>query len=136
MSAIDITLPRVKMEEGFRGTSYKDTEGHTTIGYGFDVDAGITEPEAAALVLAQLEERHNALLAFTWYRQLDDVRQSVCLDMSFNLGLNGLLGFPHMIAALERQDWSSAATECHVNNPELTGRYAKLAQMLLTGAVT
>ena len=134
MNAVDLALPRLKNEEGFRATKYTDTQGHTTIGYGFNVDAGISQYAATALLNAQAAERHNALLTYSWYSGLDPVRQSVCLDIAFNGGLHGLLEFPHMIAALSRQDWASAAAECKVTNPELADRYEKLAQLLLTGA--
>ena len=133
MSAVDLALSRLQTEEGFRATKYTDTQGHLSIGYGFNIDAGISPFAAAALLAAQAQERHNQLLGFAWYAQLDPPRQSVCLDISFNNGVHGLLNFPHMIAALSRQDWASAATECRVTNPELAGRYEKLAQILLTG---
>lgn len=133
MSAVDLALPRLKTEEGFRATKYTDTQGHLTIGYGFDVDAGISPFAAAALLQAQASERHNTLITYPWYAALDPVRQSVCLDIAFNNGLNGLLHFPHMIAALAKGDWAAAAAECKVTNPELAGRYAALAQFLLTG---
>lgn len=133
MNAIDLALPRLKTEEGFRATKYTDTQGHLTIGYGFDVDAGISQFAAAALLQAQAAERHNILVSYPWYAGLDAVRQSVCLDIAFNNGLNGLLHFPHMIAALAKGDWAGAAGECKVTNPELAGRYAALAQLLLTG---
>ena len=67
MNAIDYALPRLKTEEGFRATKYTDSRGHTTIGYGFDVDAGISQFAAAALLNAQVAERHNALLACQRY---------------------------------------------------------------------
>ena len=133
MNAVDLVLPRLKTEEGFRATKYTDTEGHLTIGYGFNVDAGISPFAAGALLGAQAAERHQALMGFGWYASLDPVRQSVCLDIAFNGGLHSLLEFPHMIAALSRQDWASAAAECRVTNPELAGRYEKLAQLLLVG---
>jgi hypothetical protein len=38
-----------------------------------------------------------------------------------------------MIAALAKGDWATAANECKVTNPGLAARYAKLAQLLLTG---
>lgn len=135
MNAVDLVLPRLKTEEGFRATKYTDTQGHLTIGYGFNVDAGISQFAAAALLSAQAQERHDELRAFPWYVALDPVRQSVCLDIAFNSGTHGLLNFPHMIAALSRQDWPSAAAECKVSNPELAGRYEKLAQLLLIGGV-
>jgi lysozyme len=132
MSAVDLALPRLKTEEGFRAVKYLDTQGHESIGYGFNIDAGISEYAASALLLAMTQERHQKLLKFDWYARLDPVRQSVCLDIDFNASL---LHFPHLIAALSRQDWATAAVECKVTNPELAGRYKKLAQLLLGGGV-
>lgn len=134
MNAIDLALPRLKTEEGFRATKYTDTQGHLTIGYGFNVDAGISAFAAGALLQAQATERHEQLLAYSWYGALDPIRQSVCLDIAFNGGIHGLLNFAHMIAALAKGDWVTAAAECKVTNPELAGRYAALAKLLLTGA--
>ena len=133
MSAVDVALPRLRTEEGFRAMVYKDSEGHASIGYGINLDAGISQRGAAAALQARLEELHEALTQYPWYAPLDPVRQSVLLDISFNAGPAGLLHFPHMLAAISRQDWASAATECHVENPELAGRYQKLAQLLLRG---
>ena len=133
MNAVDLALPRLQTEEGFRAIKYTDTQGHLTIGYGFNVDAGISQTAAGALLGAQAAERHQALMGLGWYAVLDPVRQSVCLDIAFNNGTHGLLNFPHMIAALAKGDWATAAAECKVTNPELAGRYAKLAQLLLTG---
>lgn len=133
MSAVDVAFPRLQTEEGFRALPYRDTNGLETIGYGFNVQAGISKYAAAALLKAQTEEAHAALLKLPWYAALDPVRQSVCLDIDINEGQGGLLKFPHMIAALSRQDWASAAIECHVEDPKLAGRYAALAQLLLTG---
>ena len=133
MNAIDTVLPRLQTEEGFRSHVYRDTEGHQTIGYGFNVDAGISQRCAAALLAAQLDELQDQLATQSWYSALDPVRQSVCLDIAFNGGIHGLMGYPKMIAALAVGNWLGAAAECNVDNPELKSRYAALAQMLLTG---
>lgn len=133
MSAVDIAMPRLQTEEGFRPLPYLDTNGLGTIGYGFCYSRGISKRAAAALLRAQAQEIHEALLGYPWYAALDEVRQSVCLDIATNEGLGGLLKFPHMIAALSRQDWASAATECHVEDPKLAARYNSLAQLLLIG---
>ena len=134
IDAVRIAWPRLKLEEGFRSHPYTDTGGHTTVGYGFNLDAGITMRAAEALLLAQAQEIHEALLQLSWYAALDPVRQSVCLDIAFNAGEGGLLKFPHMIAALARQDWPTASTECRVENPALdASRYATLRQLLLIG---
>jgi len=133
MTAIDSVLPRLKTEEGFRARLYRDTQGHLTLGYGFNVEAGISERAAAALLIEQLEELHHMLSRYTWYAGLDPVRQGVCLDVAFNDGLHGLLAFPKMIAALAQRDWVVAQSECHVTNPELQERYDALGKILLTG---
>ena len=134
MSAVDLAIPRLKVDEGFRAMPYTDTVGKLTVGYGCNLTAGLTEHAAEALLVAQSDELHLALSVYGWYEALDETRQSVCLEIAFNVGLHGLVaGFPRMIAALERHDFVSAATECHVQDPRLAGRYAKLAQILLTG---
>lgn len=134
MTAIDSALPRLKTEEGFRGRVYRDTKGHATIAYGWNLDAGITQRVATALLQAQLEEIHDLLSPFSWYANLDEVRQGVCIDIAFNDGMHALLtGFPRLVAALGRKDWLAAQTECHVQDPELQERYATLAKILLTG---
>jgi lysozyme len=133
MSAIDAAFPRLRTEEGFRAHAYRDTEGHWTVGYGWNIDSGISQRAAAALLAAQLEELHETLAGYAWYAELDEIRQSVCLDIAFNDGLHGLLAFPKMIEALGRQAWVTAASECHVTNPELAERYDRLSKILLTG---
>jgi len=135
MSAVDIALPRLEIEEGFRPLPYLDTNGLGTIGYGFCYTRGITRRAAAALLQEQSQEIHEALLGYSWYAGLDEVRQSVCLDIAINEGLGGLLRFPSMIHALSVNDWTTAAKECHVADPRLAHRYAALAQLLLTGEI-
>lgn len=136
MSAVDVALPRLQTEEGFRALPYKDTNGFETVGYGFNVQGGISRFAAAALLAAQAQEAHEALLKLTWYAALDETRQSVCLDIDINEGERGLLKFPHMIAALSKQDWATAAAECQVQDPKLAARYSALAKILLTGTTS
>ena len=138
MTAVDLALPRLKTEEGFRAAVYRDTQGHQTIGYGFNLDAGISKVAAESLLIAQAQERHDALLKFPWYAALDPVRQSVCLDVAFNNGLHGLLEFVHMLSALAKQDWEGAAAELLNSKAAnlLPARYQSLANILRTGVST
>ncbi len=134
MSAVDVALPRLKVEEGFRALPYLDTSGIGTVGYGFAYTRGISKFAASALLQAQIQELHDALGKYPWYGALNDVRQSVCLDIAVNEGLHGLLGFPSMIHYLSVGDWADAAEQCHVEDPKLASRYAVLAQLIRTGA--
>ena len=131
-------LERLKTEEGFRSTLYTDTTGHATLGYGFNVSAGISQRVAAALLQAQLEELHETLAGYPWYSQCDPVRQSVLLDVAFNIGVTGLLHFSHMILAIGHRDWPQAKAQLLDSKAarELPSRYAALAQLLLTGERT
>jgi GH24 family phage-related lysozyme (muramidase) len=149
VSAIDIVLPRLEAEEGFRQYAYNDrtgkrvtcitddpaTTGNLTWLYGLNLEtAGSKElgELVARWVLGGIEKY---LIAYPWYANIDDVRRSVLLDIAFNTGVNGLLKFQRMLAAIGRQDWASAATECHVEDTRLAGRYEKLAQILMTGII-
>lgn len=133
MSAVDLAIPRLATEEGFRALPYVDSNNLGTIGYGFCYVRGITKYAAAALLKAQAEEAHASLMNYAWYVALDEPRQSVLLDLAFNGGISGLLHFPNLILALQAKDWGKAQQECHVSNPELASRYAALGQILLTG---
>lgn len=132
-TAVDAALSRLQTEEGFRANSYRDTRGFLTIGYGFNVDAGITQAAAAALLSAQANEVHVKLMAYAWYAGLDSIRQSVCLDIAFNGGIGDLLHYPHMISAIQESDWETAAAECASNDPALKGRYQVLSKIMLSG---
>ena len=135
MTCVDLALPRVKAAEGFRSSKYLDTVGKITIGYGFNVDAGITEPAAAALLTAQLYEIENELSKFWWAFGLDDVRMSVVLEVAFNVGSSGLLHFVNMLAAIGKKDWHTARDELldSAAAKMLPARYGKLADILESG---
>jgi lysozyme len=138
VSAIDLAVARLKVDEGFRASVYVDTRGHMSIGYGFNVDAGISEPAAAALLTAQASESMSILQSLPWYAPLNDVRASVLIELAFNLGITGLLGFTNMIAAIRAGNWRAAHDQLLDSDAarEMPARYRALAGMLLTGEST
>jgi lysozyme len=133
-TAIDYAVPRLKVEEGFRSQPYTDTRGYLTVGYGWNTSAGLTEFAAAALLTAQVQELHNALLTYQWYSNLDPVRQSACLDIAFNEGLHEFVNdWPLLIAALTAGNWQAAQKQAHTATVEDQPRYTALGQIFLTG---
>ncbi len=54
-----------------------------------------------------------------FWNELDDERQYALVDMAFNLGIKGLLGFKKMLSYLGVGNYIKAAAEC------LASRYAK-----------
>lgn len=111
MTPADIALPRIKAAEGYRGQAYRDTRGFLTIGYGSNIDAGWSEPFASAVCSLQIANAEADCDGQSWYVGADVVRQSVLVELVFNMGVAKLLTFTHMIAALNAQDWSTAADE-------------------------
>jgi lysozyme len=103
----------LQVDEGFRGTPYKDQVGKVTIGYGRNLDANpLTPDEAAYLMQNDLARAAKGLdNALPFWRTLNDVRQGVLVNMTFNMGIQGLLGFPKMIACLKVGDFVGAAAE-------------------------
>lgn len=142
MNAVDLTRARLDPEEGTKIYPYDDAtgarvrapKGHISWGKGFDLDECGSVGLFNVIERYLLEEKDAELQKLPWYTQLDPVRQSVCLDIAYNDGLHGLLGFHEMISALEVGNWELAAAQCKVVNPALAGRYAVLANLLLRGA--
>ena len=134
MSAVDLAVAREQVSEGFRSTAYIDPTGHQTIGYGFNISAGITRTAALALLQAQTQDVANSLV--NTLMGLDEVRASVLIELGFNLGVGGLLGFHQMLAAVAARDWTTACDQLLDSQAarQLPTRYNALAQMLLTGS--
>ncbi len=93
-------VARLQAEEGFRSVPYQDTTGHWTVGFGTNLDAGITRSMAAAWMLETLVENRDQLEKLAWFNALIAPVQDIIEDMAYNLGLEGLLQFRDMIAAL------------------------------------
>ena len=121
---LDAVVKNLTTEEGYREHVYQDTEGHATIGYGFNLDAGMPK-ELAAMVARYQAESNLREFAAQWppyHRQPFAVRVALA-DMAFQLGPDGLLEFHDMLAAIERGDWRAARTaardsDWHRETPE------------------
>ena len=126
----------VRRFEGFCPHVYTDTTGHRTIGYGHNLENGIT-PEMAEFILKRdLETAERAVKdKFAWYFKLNDARQFVLLDMAFNMGLARLCTFKKMLAAVERDDYTAAAKEMLDSRwaSQVKTRAVKLAEIMKTG---
>src|SRR3990167_1132384 len=106
-------LSQIERDEGYRRFPYADSVGVWTIGIGRNLESnGISFEEAMYLaqndikrVTAELKERLH------WFDIHSECRQAVLINMAFNMGIGGLLGFKKMIAALEVGDYQIAAQE-------------------------
>jgi lysozyme len=146
-------LKQLELHEGLRLSPYDDTEGNVTIGIGFNVTArgyrsleallgrGIGDPphvsEAEARAVCQWDIDNlepQVIKMFPFYLQLNEVRQRVVLDMTFNMGAS-ILEFTRTRAAVEAQDWSLATMQLYRSKwaHQVHGRADRLARMMLTG---
>lgn len=145
--AVKIFQGRKKREEGDKSRPYDDAtglpvvapEGNLSWGRGYN----LMQCGSPGLFDAMDDYLDNALDAqlsqYRWYVLLngEPVRQSVLLDIAYNGGVSDLLHYPHMLAAIARCDWTTAAAECRVADARLdSSRYAPLRQLLLHGDTT
>jgi len=119
-------LERIKEQlvrhEGLRLKPYRCTAGKLTIGIGRNLDdCGISQTEAYGLLENDIQNCEKQLLEEIpeIYNALDEVRKSVLLNMCFNLGIGGLLGFNNTLAFIAAGDWERAA------NGMLASKWAK-----------
>lgn len=109
-------IDELKRREGFRSYAYQDSEGYLTIGYGTLIDrrkgGGITKEEAEYLAKNRVEKARKQLVsALDWVVYLDGVRFNVLLDMTYNMGIMGLLGFRKTLTYIKNGEYKKAATE-------------------------
>ncbi len=105
---------QLRRDEGEVLSAYTDHLGYLTIGVGRMIDkrkgGGITAEESAYLLSNDIDKRQAELLRRApWMAQLDPARFGVMLNMAFQMGVEGLLGFKNTLAMVKAGDYESAA---------------------------
>ncbi|MRJ06307.1 MAG: hypothetical protein C6I01_02145 [Epsilonproteobacteria bacterium] len=103
----------VKKHEGLRLEPYEDTLGYLTIGYGHNLEAGISKEQAEALLRLDMQralEDAKIIFGKEWEKFPDKIK-AVLVDMLFNLGRTKFLKFRRMLDALRRHDYEKVAQE-------------------------
>lgn len=138
MALSESLLDRIQKHEGFSRHAYLCPTGHLTIGYGTRIDDGSNgiDPEVANLqLLRDLNKIDEQLTDLDWYMTLDQSRREVMIEMAYQMGFIGLMGFKKMIAALKVGDWDQAAEEM-INSrwySQTPKRAVRLAGIVLRG---
>lgn len=136
---IDELTVQLRRDEGEVLHEYKDSLGFSTIGVGRLIDkrkgGGITREEAAYLlrndlnkVDLQLQER------LPWTVTLSEPRRGVLLNMAFQMGVDGLMGFKNTLTMIEQGEYAKAASNMLLSRwaqqtPERAERLAKQMRM-------
>lgn len=125
----DLITKRFIKEEGLKLKPYRCSQGKLTIGIGRCIDTnpfteeekraigdwehGITKNAAMMLFRNDINRCERQLRDnISFYLKLDKNRQFALLNMCFQLGIDGLLGFHKMLACLENGNYGGAYAEC------------------------
>lgn len=129
-------LAQLRRHEGVRLRPYTCSAGKLTIGVGRNLDdRGITQEEATVMLMHDVVDCRVELKKRPVFRTLDGVRQSVLVNMAFNLGVQGLDGFTNMWGALAEDDYSRAGDEMLDSKwaQQVGQRAVELADQMRTG---
>jgi lysozyme len=122
--------------EGCRNFPYVDTVGKITIGIGYNLtDRGLDDAWINTQYTKDVEYFYNQFYnTFPWFKNLNDDRQIILVDMAF-MGWKKILQFKAMLDALEKEDYALAAKEM-LNSEwaiEVKNRAIDLAKGMETG---
>lgn len=111
----------LEFEEGYREHPYYCSENFPTIGIGQRIG-----PKGADLSWYQFTCSHRTAYAwlsetiydleedlnkFDWFNSLNSDRKTIIISMAYQLGVEGLLKFRKMIAAIENKDWNEVGRQ-------------------------
>lgn len=107
---------RLKVDEGLKLRSYKDSVGVWTIGWGHtkgvEQNQLIGMHDAETFLTSDIEEAiATARKVFINFNDLSGPRKAVLTNMAFNLGETRLRSFKKLIAAVVAEDFSKASLE-------------------------
>ena len=132
---------QLRGDEGVERHAYQDHLGFWTIGVGRLIDkrkpgSGLRPHEIDYLLYSDIDDRMEALARkLPYFNQLDDARRAVLLNMSFQLGVEGLLGFVTTLAHIERGEYEKAAEQMLKSKwaQQTPARAKRMSEQMRTG---
>jgi lysozyme len=101
---------KIKDSEGFNGNPYNDSLGIPTIGYGTKLP--LSKLESEMIMMQRLNAKISELESKKpFVKTLPDSKQDVLYEMSYQLGVRGLLLFKRMWKAIENENFDLASKE-------------------------
>ena len=132
---------QLRGDEDTRPQVYKDSLGFFTIGTGRLVDdrkpgSGLRPSEMAFMLANDIAERTDELTKrLPWLYLLDPARKGALLNMSFQMGVTGLLGFKNTLELVRKGQFSEAADNMLLSNwaEQTPNRAKRIAKQMKTG---
>ena len=136
-------------DEGCVFEVYLDSEGLPTFGighlckpldpeYGYAVGTKVTPERVNECFEKDIDIAVKEVVErYPFFDELNDVRQRVFVNMTFNLGSTRLAMFKKFLAAVEARDYETAAEEMLDSKwaEQVKGRADRLADMMRSGTV-
>jgi lysozyme len=147
----EVLWAMVKRHEGLRLKPYSCSRNHTTIGYGWNIDAHALPDDFAhylrgngQITLEMAERLLNISLAgaeadcreiYPCFDSYTDNRRMALIDFVFNVGAAGAMKFRLMLKAIKAGDWNRAADEMYFSQwqKQLPNRADEIIGMVRTG---
>lgn len=128
---------QIKRDENLRLKPYPDSVGKLTVGYGRNLeDDGISVQEAEYLLKDDLATAiSNVNQYIPWSRALDEVRFGVLVNMTFNMGIEKVLGFKNTLVSVKAGNYTLAAQQMLQSRwaMQVGARATRLSKQMLTG---
>lgn len=136
----DKLVNQLRRDEGEILHAYQDHLGYWTIGVGILIDqrkgGGLLPEESEFILQNRVRQRREAVAkSLPWFNDLNDARQGVLLNMSYQLGVQGLLGFKNTLEEVRKGNYAKASemmlmSKWATQTPE---RARRLAKQMITG---
>lgn len=132
---------QLRGDEGERSCVYRDSLGLWTIGVGRLVDdrkpgAGLRPDEISYMLNNDVDDRIDQLTRrLPWFQDLDDARRGALLNMSFQMGVEGLLKFERTLGLIEDRKYDLAAHAMLQSKwaKQTPARAKRMAEQMRTG---
>lgn len=129
---------QLRIHEGVRSHFYRCTSGLATIGVGRCIEEGslgLSDDEIDYLLENDIKRCKQELIAFSWFTDLDAVRQDAMVNLCFNLGFSRLSLFSNALAAMAEANYDRAAMEFLDSKwaRQVGKRSEEVAHMIRTG---
>ncbi len=121
-NALDHLDAQLEVEEGNRALIYDDAtgkpfkkgdtlKGNLSAGIGINLMVPFAPEELAFLEKFRIAKVQDSLKTYAWYADQDQVRQVALADIAYNIGVSGLLHWPHFLSFMAKKDYAAAVAE-------------------------
>ena len=121
----------LKRHEGVKTHAYKDHLGYVTVGVG-----RCLEDEIDYLLNNDIARCREELISeYSWFVDIDSIRQEALINLSFNIGQTRLRGFVKALGHMETGDYESAGDEFYDSKwaSQVGDRALEVCQMIKSG---